>query len=114
MAVLSVETATVSGLEATDNAANAGGDSFANDGNTFLNVKNGSGGDITVTVNSQVTNPCPGQAAADIAVVITAGEERIIGPFNQQAFNNANGQVELTYSGVTSLTVAVIKGAFAG
>lgn len=95
------------GLEATKNAAAGGGDVFVNDGNIVIIVENGSAGDITVTATS--TGTVQGLAIADPAIVVTAGEERMIGPFDPAIFNNSSGQVALTYSGVTSLTVQVIR-----
>ncbi len=102
MAVLSVQSVTTAGLEATYAAAAGGGDSFSNDGKTILHVKNASVGDITVTINSQVA--CDQGSDHNAAVVVTAGEERFIGPFPAR-YNNASGAVEVTYSGVTTLTV---------
>lgn len=109
MATLTVQTIARTGLETTYAAAAAGGDQFANDGKEFLHVKNGSGGDITVTIESQVSSPPAGTAVTNQAVVVTAGEERMIGPFPKSAYNDASGYVQITYSGVTTLTIAAIK-----
>lgn len=109
MATLAIQQMTSSGLEATYASAAAGGDKFANNGKTFIHVKNGDGSDKTVTITSQVTEPPAGTAAANIAVTVTAGEERMIGPLNQNGFNDSNGDVNVTYSAVTSVTVAAIS-----
>lgn len=109
MAAITIQQMLPTGLEATYAAANAGGDTFANNGKTFLHVKNGDGSDKTVTLTSQVSDPPAGTAAANIAVTVTAGEERMIGPISQQGFNNSNGDVAVTYSAVTSVTVAAIS-----
>lgn len=53
MADLTVQTPTLAGLNPTFAAASVGGDAFLNDGNTYLHVKNGGGGSINVTVDSQ-------------------------------------------------------------
>src|SRR5688572_8313386 len=107
MAELTVQTAVIAGLEATYAAAAGGGDTFKNDGRTIFHVKNASVGDITLTF----TTPglVGGVAIADPTVVVTAGEERIIGPFEPSIFNNSSGLVAVGYSGVTTLTVAAIK-----
>lgn len=47
-------------------------------------------------------------AAADVAVAVPNGEERMVGPFDPTDFNGASG-VSVTYSGVSSVTVAAIK-----
>lgn len=105
MAVLTVQNVVRAGLEATYAAAAAGGDSFPNDGkDTFAHVKNGSGGSIDVTIETPGT--VDGLAIADRVVAVPAGEERMIGPFPTATYSNSVG---LTYSGVTSLTVAAIR-----
>lgn len=109
MATFTVEQATIAGLAATFNAANAGGDEFVNDGQTFIYVKNGAT-DVNVTVNSQVTSDeeCPGQAAADKVITVGSSSEKVIGPFNQAGYNDANGKVQLTYDDVSNVTIAVV------
>jgi len=109
MAELTVQTIVVTGLEQTYASAAGGGDTFNNDGRTFFHVKNGSGGDITLTFTTAGVWPRQSLALADPTVVVTAGEERMIGPFDKGAFNDSNGEVAVGYSGVTSLTVAAIK-----
>lgn len=108
MAELVVQEVLLTGLEPAYVAAAAGGDYFANDGKTLLEARNASGGNITVTVASQKT--CDQGATHNAAVVVplTTGQ-RMIGPFNRTRFNDANGRVQITYSGVTSLTVAAIR-----
>lgn len=107
MATLSVQTINRDGLEATYSACAGGGDEFANAGDEFIHIKNGSGGDITLTIVTQAT--VDGQAVGDRTVVITAGEERLIGPFPTGTYNDGAGKVQLTYSGVTSLTIGILK-----
>lgn len=116
MALLTNQSIVRTGLEATYAAASAGGDTIDGTGErVFLHVINGGGGDVTVTV--ETPNTVDGLAVADLDVVVTAGEERMIGPFPLALYgqNNAgeslnDGQaVEVTYSGVASVTVAAIK-----
>src|SRR3972149_9483105 len=110
MATLSVQQAAITGLEEVYSSCAAGGDEFANDGNTFIIVKNGHSSPQTVTVVSQVAEADlpPGTDQANVAIVVTNAEQRIIGPFPQAGFNDANGKVQLTYSGVTALTIAAV------
>lgn len=107
MAVLTVQDISRTGLNPSYASAAAGGDSFDNDGRTFVHVKNGSAGSITVTVNSQTA--CNYGFDHDETVSVPAGGERLIGPFPKERFNDADGRVKLSYSAVTSLTVAAIR-----
>ncbi len=107
MAVLTVQSVTRAGLVPTYAAAAGGGDSFANDGRTVYHVKNAHIAPWTVTVATQMT--VDGKAVADDAVVVTNGTDALIGPFPPSIYNDVNGQVQVTYSGVTALTVAAIR-----
>lgn len=107
MAELTVQEIVITGLEATAASAAGGGDTFKNDGKTFFRAINGSGGDITLTFTTP--GKVGGVAIADPTVVVTAGETREVGPFEPSIFNNSSGLVAVSYSGVTSLTVAAIR-----
>jgi hypothetical protein len=111
MATLSAQTTAVSGTAITFSAASGGGDKFANSGNERLLVRNDDASSVTVTIDSPGT--CNFGAAADsnhdLVVTVAAGAEKWIGPFSQDRFNDSNGFVNITYSGVTSLTVAVVR-----
>lgn len=107
MAVLPTQNPTLAGLTPAYSAAAGGGDKVAADGKTFLIVKNGGGAPITVTITTPAT--VRGLAVADPAVSVPAGAERWIGPFARDAFGNADGQVDIAYSGVTSVTVAAVS-----
>lgn len=111
MATLTVQTAAIAGTALTLSAAAGGGDQFANSGNERVLIKNGSGSPITVTFDSPATCNFGAAAAAahDIAVVVAAGAETLAGPFAVDRFNDGNGNVQISYSGVTSLTVAVVR-----
>lgn len=108
MATLAVQQVTLAGLNPTFAAASAGGDKFLGGPTTKLIVKNGSGGAITVTVDSVV--PSSWGTDVDVVVSVPAGGERHIGPLPEQRFASpADGLVAVTYSGVTSLTVAAVR-----
>jgi hypothetical protein len=107
MATLATQSIKRAGLSPAYAAAAGGGDQFTPGRNTFLHVKNGGGAPITVTV---VT---PGIALADVpiadlAVVVTNAQERMIGPFPPEFFADPalSGQAAITYSAVTTVTVA--------
>src|SRR5262245_50722077 len=109
MAVLTVTTLTRAGFNLSDNDVSAagGGDSFPNTGYEAVYFLNGSVGDITVTFTVQTTTD--GLAVTNKTAVVSAGEAVIAGPWPTHIYNDANGRVQMTYSGVTSLTVAVFK-----
>jgi hypothetical protein len=111
MAVLTVQDAAVTGLAETLVAAGAGGDSFDNNGLCLLEVVNGGGAPITVTIDDPGSASPVGamQFNPDVSVSVTNGQTRIIGPFPPFRFNDANGRVAISYSAVTSVTVRVIR-----
>ena len=110
----------VSKLSQTKTAANlaaaaGGGDSWANTGKEQFAIKNGGGGSITVTFkcnggdgNNRVCNfnvaATPGH---DVAQTIPNDSNiYLIGPFPTY-FNDGSGLLQVTYSAVTTVTVAV-------
>lgn len=107
MATLTVQNVVRTGLEATFAACAAGGDAIPNDGRTIAEIINASGSDITVTVVSQTV--IDSKALGDDAIVITAAERRHIGPWPTSIYNDVNERVQLTYSGVTTLTIAALR-----
>lgn len=91
-------------------AASGGGDKFAFSPDAELHVNNGGGSPITVTID------CPGtcnfgvgnNAAHDATYTVTNGTVKII-PISDVRFRDSNGDVNVSYSAVTSVTVAVAK-----
>jgi hypothetical protein len=88
-------------------AASSGGDQFANTEREQLIVKNADASSKDVTFVSQQT--VDGQAVADKTVTVAAGDTMAFGPFPAGTFNDAGGNLQVTYSAVTSVTVKVIK-----
>jgi hypothetical protein len=72
-----------------------------------LVIKNGGGSGITLTVVTPVT--VDGLAVADLTATIGAGETRMVGPFPPGTYSDASNNVNLSYSAVTSVNVAVVK-----
>lgn len=109
MAALTTQAVARTGLEATYASCAGGGDTFLPSKDTILHVKNGSGGDITVTIVTPRTDGV-GNAVADNAIVVTAGEERFIGPFPAEIYASpSTGLASIAYSGVTTLTIGVFR-----
>lgn len=108
MADLTVQQVTTAGVAPTFAPADVAGDSFTNDGRTFLHVKNGGASSIDVTIDS--VEPCNYGYDHDQVVTVAAGEEKLIGPFSVSRYNDkTTGKVSVSYSDVTSVTVAAIK-----
>jgi hypothetical protein len=70
-------------------------------------VQNDDAADKTVNFLTQVS--IDGQAVGDPAIVVTAGEQRIIGPFRPSYYNDGNGKCQITYSAVTNLKIAIFE-----
>lgn len=113
MADLTKQKILESGLAPSMVAAAGGGDAIAsNSGNEVLMVVNGGGVSINVTAtvqNAKADSSEYGEITkGDRVVAVAAGETKLIGRFARIAFNDVNGRVQLAYSGVTSVTVAVL------
>lgn len=110
MANYGAQSPSTAGLNPTFNAAAGGGDSFDNNGKQLVEFVNGSGGSLTVTFDApNADNYGIIDNVHDVAVAIPAAGRRVFGPFPTNRFNDVNGRVQMTYSGVTSLTFAVIN-----
>jgi hypothetical protein len=107
MATLTVYTSDDAGTAVTFAAAAGGGDQMPNNGKTILMVTNGGGGSIDVTVTPQAT-VFGGYSLANVVVAVAAGATKILGPYAPEYFNNSSGRAVITYSGVTSVTVAAL------
>ena len=112
MAELTIQQITEAGDSVTYSAAAGGGDTADNGGSTFLNIKNGGGGTITATITAQTTSVESSiygdLTKANASIAIESGAEAFIGPFKRSAFNNNDGAIAITYSGVTSVTIAAL------
>ena len=111
MAVLAVNSISPSGVQVTHVAAAGGGDTVRCGERVFISVINDGGGSVTVTVDDTKTREPAGAAAfdPDLEVVIAPGTEKFIGPLPASRFANDGGFAAVTYSGVTSVTVAALN-----
>jgi len=110
MAELTVKEVSKTGLNPNDPvyvSCAGGGDEAVNEDYTFLHVVNGHSGAWVVTVNS--VKACDQGFDHDVEVSVPASEERMIGPFDRGRFNDSAGKIQITYDGVTALTIAAIK-----
>jgi hypothetical protein len=92
-------------------SAGAGGDTFPAGPNSYLRVKNANAAACTVTVTPPASGGKYGTTVAPLAlspvVALTTGD-RIYGPFPAETFADANGNVNVTYSVTTSVTVQAL------
>lgn len=86
-------------------AASASGDSVPVGPNRFLYINNASAGVLTVTVATPGT--VDGLAIADAALAVPAGKHALL-PL-ASVYRGADGRAAITYSGVTTLTVACFE-----
>ena len=105
MATFTKQTIDRDGVQPTYNSVAGGGDEFSNDGRIVIHVKNDNASACNVTIVTPAT--VDGLAVSDRVVTVPAGEERIIGPFPQTTYSDANGIVSLTWSITSSVTCAV-------
>ena len=112
MAELTIQQITEAGGSVTYSAATADGDTADNGGGTFLHIKNGGGSEITVTITAQTTSVDSSiygdLTKANASIAVAGSGEAFIGPFKQSAFNNTDGEIVITYSAVTSVTIAAL------
>ncbi|WDL96402.1 hypothetical protein [Alicyclobacillus sp. ALC3] len=107
MAQLSVEAVSLTGGTPSMAAADANGDAFSNDGHTMFRVTNGGVASATVTVASP--QPCNYGYNHDVVANVAAGTTVDLGPFPPTRFNDNQGNTNVTYSEVTSLTVSPVR-----
>lgn len=99
-----------SGSFPTLTAAAAGGDQYRNSGREMLVVANGGGGAVTVTyVQQRACNQGFGSPTHDVAQTVAAGATEWFPPVSPTYFNDDDGFVQITYSGVTDVTVGIVK-----
>jgi hypothetical protein len=83
------------------------GDTFPNDGNTVLEVNNGSGASITVTITPTAT--VDGSIPAAKVITIPTLTRSLIGPFDPKLYNDTNSLVTFICSAVTTVTAKALR-----
>jgi hypothetical protein len=102
---------TLTGAVLALSAAPVDGD-ILSPGDTYLIVNNGSGGSITVTIQTTATKG--GLDVADAGGPVAAGVQRVFGPLPSSLFAQASdavtgpNKVLVDYSAVTTVTRAVL------
>lgn len=114
---MSVPTVTASvvsraGLDLTTGgqAVNTTADIFANpSGNALAIINNGNAGNCVVTINFPASATVDGQSPTNKTVTVVNGHYEVIGPFPTSVYNDASGNVNLTYSVTSSVKIMVIS-----
>lgn len=111
MATLTLQTVTRAGVTITPVAAAGGGDAMACGTYNWLRVVNGGGGSITVTIAIPSGASQYGNVAyTSTAIVVGPGVTKDIGPIITALYQDpTTGLAQITYTGVTSVTVAAIS-----
>lgn len=108
MATLTVQETSLTGITPTWASAAEAGDEFLNTGDTYVEFKNTSAGEITVTIQTPAKIEGIDIAEITVAVAATTGVKRI-GSFDPAIFNASTGRVVMTYSAHADLTVGAFK-----
>jgi hypothetical protein len=116
MANLTLQTVGFGGLNYTSASADVAGDTFNNDGRTFLLYTNANASPRTLTIAANdTTRPGFGNIVTPDTVITIPGSGTngglcTVGPFPTERFNDpTTGKVSLAYSAVTGLSVAAIQ-----
>lgn len=111
MATLTTQVITRAGTIVTPVAAAGGGDAMACGSGMMLEVVNGGGAPITVTLAIPAgASGFPQAAYTNTAVVVANATTRWIGPIQAQLYQDpVTGLCTITYSAVTSVTVAAVQ-----
>lgn len=108
MAAITVQQISTSGLTPSAGvAAGASGDTVINNGKTYIEVVDTGTTAPTVTITGQTS--CNQGSTHDITVAISSGSSALIGPFNQNWYNNSTGSIEVSYSSETDVTIAAFS-----
>ena len=103
--VVKPSTLGMAGTAVAPAAASAGGDTLSNPrGGCYLKVNNGGGGSINVTIAAGANPTRPADGQFHVVVAVANGTNKIIGPI-PSCYNDSGGLVQISYSGVTSVTV---------
>ena len=104
---LTVQDIVQAGVAATYASANADGNSVPCDGSHWIEVVNGAGAPVTVTVPTPGT--IDGLAVADLTVTVTNGTTKKIRIPPSRVTAQTDGTAHIDYSSATSITVAAFR-----
>ncbi len=106
MATLAVQTVIRTGVRPVYNATSAAGDSFLNDGKTWICISNGS---VVLNLTIASTMKIGGLALEDLVITVPANQEFVSGMFPMNWFNDGVGLIQMTYDDNSNVVIAVLK-----
>lgn len=110
MATLTVNTINRAGFQDALVAATGGGDAVACSMDTWIEVNNGGGSPITVTLNVPAAITANNETISNRTVSVTNGTRKKIGPINPLLYQDPTTNLcSITYSAVTSVTVGAFN-----
>ena len=111
MATLTTNSINRAGIAGALGAATGGGDAAVCSTDNYLEVNNGGGAPITVTLAIPAgASSYPNVAYTNTAVSVTNGQRRLIGPLTPALYQDpVTSLCTITYSAVTSVTVGVFN-----
>lgn len=105
MAGITPQDIDLTGIDPTFSTASSGGDTIENaEERTMVRVLNNSGTARTITITAQ--NKCNQGFIHDIVLVTADGDDITTGAFDKERFNDANGDLVITYSSEVGITLA--------
>ena len=107
---LAIKTILVSGLTETALGSLSTSNTYKlrNTGKQFLHLEKANAVDCTVTIVTQQT--VDGHAVADDSFTVDAsGGDNFFGPFPPAVYNDANGDVNISFSNIDGVTVAALE-----
>jgi hypothetical protein len=105
--LLTVSDISRTGLALAPAAPDVAGNLLPNTGKEFLALVNAGG--VARTVSAAVVRQVDGITPAAKSISVPAGATRLWGPFPAADYNDASGQVLVTYDAITSLTVQAVR-----
>jgi hypothetical protein len=107
MATLTAASTVLTGLVVSGVEPGAAGDVFTNTGKEVVVINNASVGSINVTLDHKDAGS--GAVVVDPVVAVGAGVIKVIGPFPKGRYDDSNGQVKVSCSAQTDITIQVLK-----
>lgn len=83
----------------------------SSDSKLLLHIKNGDTAEHTLTIDDVNSEAPPGALTfdPDVAIVVPAGEERLVNLSQLHRFTDVNGDIALNWSLITSMSVGVFR-----
>jgi len=112
MALISSQSIIEEGLAVSLTALAATSNTFTNSGKEFIYIENDGGGDVTITVVTEVTsveNELYGELTkSNVELLVGGGTSAMLGTFPVTPYNGTDSAVTFTVTSTTSVNVAIL------